>query len=464
MIDSEFKRKVKDFVQKNKEDIVADIKDIVSINSVQGTPETDAPYGRGPKKALEKILEISKKNGLSVKNLDNRTGYAQIDGKSEKYLASIAHVDVVPRGNGWKADPFTVREINGYLVGRGVSDDKGPAVLTSYMMKFFKEQNLDLPYTMRAIFGSDEETGSSDVRCYLQQEKTPVFIFTPDADFPVCCGEKGIASFGLASKKIENGNVVKFKAGVASNVISDLARAKFKKSAGNFPEKENFEIADNGDTVTVTAHGIGGHAMRPQGKVSAIGMIMDYGLENNLFTADEKPYVEIIRDMHRNYDGSTLGIDAKDDVFDPLTVIGGLIDFEDGVFTQNINIRFPTSTSVEKMEKQLCEKLSSVGGRITSASGNPPFCSGPEHPAIQALLGVYNELTGKDEKPYTIGGGTYRRAFPAGAAFGIVSRNVPNPDYIGTEHMAEEGFSIDGLMDALEILICGMYELQKLEF
>lgn len=106
-------------------------------------------------------------------------------------------------------------------MGRGVSDDKGPAVLTSYMMKFFKEQNLDLPYTMRAIFGSDEETGSSDVRCYLQQEKPPVFIFTPDADFPVCCGEKGIASFSLASKKIENGNVVKFKAGVASNVISD---------------------------------------------------------------------------------------------------------------------------------------------------------------------------------------------------------------------------------------------------
>ena len=51
MIDSEFKRKVKDFVQKNKEDIIADIKDLVSINSVQGTPEDGAPYGRGPKKS-----------------------------------------------------------------------------------------------------------------------------------------------------------------------------------------------------------------------------------------------------------------------------------------------------------------------------------------------------------------------------------------------------------------------------
>lgn len=84
---------------------------------------------------------------------------------------------------------------------------------------------------------------------------------------------------------------------------------------------------------------------------------MDYGLENNLFTADEKPYMEIIRDMHRNYDGSTLGIDAKDDVFDPLTVIGGLIDFENGVFTQNINIRFPQAHRLKRWNNS-CAKSS----------------------------------------------------------------------------------------------------------
>lgn len=155
----------------------------------------------GLKKALEKILEISKKNGLSVKNLDNRTGYAQIDGKSEKYLASIAHVDVVPRGNGWKADPFTVREINGYLVGRGVSDDKGPAVLTSYMMKFFKEQNLDLPYTIRAIFGSDEENRFFRCALLLTARKPPVFIFTPDADFPGFAAAKKALPLSLLQVK-----------------------------------------------------------------------------------------------------------------------------------------------------------------------------------------------------------------------------------------------------------------------
>ena len=61
MIDSEFKRKVKDFVQKNKEDIVADIKDLVSINSVQGSPEENAPYGRGLKKLLKKFLKFQRK-------------------------------------------------------------------------------------------------------------------------------------------------------------------------------------------------------------------------------------------------------------------------------------------------------------------------------------------------------------------------------------------------------------------
>mgnify|MGYP000308558269 CR=1 FL=1 len=28
-------------------------------------------------------------------------GYAQLDGQQEKYIGTIAHLDVVPAGNGW---------------------------------------------------------------------------------------------------------------------------------------------------------------------------------------------------------------------------------------------------------------------------------------------------------------------------------------------------------------------------
>lgn len=458
------KDRVIEFIEKNRENIVNDISEIIAINSVKGDACDGAPYGIGPKMALDKILEIAQRNGLSVTNMDNKIGYAEIKGIKDDYLASITHVDVVPEGNGWKADPFKTRIIDGYLIGRGVGDDKGPAVLTVYMMKFFKELGVELPYTTRAIFGSDEETGSSDVSYYLTQEKPPVFVFSPDADFPVCAGEKGIASFALASKKMLNSNVLQFNAGYAGNVIPDIASITFKKSAGNFPLTESYDIEETESGIKITAHGIGGHAMAPQGKKNAIGMLVKYGLENGLFTEEETPYMQLLDGLHTHYDGSSLGIDSDDGVFEPLTVVGCVMKYADGVFTQSINIRFPTSTSVEKMRAILSEKLRTVGGSVPMGGGSEPFYIGTESQPVQALLGVYNSVMNKTAKPYTIGGGTYARMFPSGAAFGIVFPDSPLPDFVGAEHMAEEGFLIDNLMKALEILILAMAELQKLDF
>ena len=36
---------------------------------------------------------------------------------------------------------------DGCVIGRGTLDDKGPAVLTLYIAKFFKERGEQLPYT-----------------------------------------------------------------------------------------------------------------------------------------------------------------------------------------------------------------------------------------------------------------------------------------------------------------------------
>ena len=47
---------------------------------------------------------------------------------------------------------------------------------------------------------------------------------------------------------------------------------------------------------------------------------------------------------------------------------------------------------------------------------------------IQALLNAYNEATGEDAKPFTMGGGTYAREFKSGASFGPEKRGsrIPN--------------------------------------
>ena len=142
----------------------------------------------------------------------------------EKYLATICHVDVVPVGNGWTADPFKMRIQDGWLLGRGVADDKGPMIVTLYALKFLKEQGYQLRYPIRAIVGDNEETHMNDVKYYLENYPAPVFCFTPDAEFPVCNGEKGHFGGKIVSP-VCNGVIAEFEGGVANNAVPDRASA-----------------------------------------------------------------------------------------------------------------------------------------------------------------------------------------------------------------------------------------------
>ena len=49
---------VKSMVYEYKEELLSRLGKLISINSVEGTPEPDAPFGKGPKVALETALEI----------------------------------------------------------------------------------------------------------------------------------------------------------------------------------------------------------------------------------------------------------------------------------------------------------------------------------------------------------------------------------------------------------------------
>ena len=197
------------FAENNRDNILRDITRLVAVPSVEGTPEPGAPFGKGPKAALDKALEIAAELGLDTHNAEGYIGWAQTGpiADGQKYLATITHTDVVPEGNGWDADPYTVRVRDGWLLGRGVSDDKGPMIVTLYALKFLKEQGYELRYPIRALAGTNEETHMQDVDYYLKNYPAPVFCFTPDAEFPVCNGEKGLFGAKIVSP-VCNGVIV----------------------------------------------------------------------------------------------------------------------------------------------------------------------------------------------------------------------------------------------------------------
>ena len=344
-MDQALNQKIDTFIAANKEQILADIAALVAIDSVEGQPEPGAPFGPGPKAALEKTLELAEGMGLATRNCENYIGYAELPGtEPEKYLAAICHVDVVPAGNGWSADPFQMRLQEDWMLGRGVADDKGPMVAVLYALKFLKEEGVSLRYPIRALVGDNEETRMEDVEYYLHNYPAPVFCFTPDAEFPVCNGEKGHFGAKLVSP-VCGGLIQEFEGGVANNAVPDRASALVKADIAGLKVAPNITLEPEGDGVRVRGWGKAGHAAMPEGTVNAIGLVADYLLDNGLCNEAERAYLEAIAELHHSTAGQTLGIDCADGPFGPLTIIGGRIYMEDGRMVQTMDSRYPTCTN-----------------------------------------------------------------------------------------------------------------------
>ena len=146
-MDQALNQKIDAYIAENKEQLLQDIAALVAIDSVEGTPGGGRTLRRRPSGRAGQDAGAGSRHGLCHPQLRNYIGYAELAGADpEKYLATICHVDVVPVGNGWTADPFKMRIQDGWLLGRGVSDDKGPMIVTLYALKFLKEQGYQLRY------------------------------------------------------------------------------------------------------------------------------------------------------------------------------------------------------------------------------------------------------------------------------------------------------------------------------
>ena len=454
------RRDIDRFVEENTEAIKRDIARLVAINSVEGEASEDAPFGPGPREALKLGLQIARELGLGAVDCEGRIGYAAL-GEGEKYLATITHLDVVPVADGWTGDPFVMREKDGWLLGRGVLDDKGPSVLCLYALKYLKEKEIPLRYPIRALLGANEETGMADVTYYLENYPVPVFCFSPDADFPLVNGEKGIFH-GTLRSRVALDKIVDIHGGVAANAIPQKAEALVKAAQLRSAGRVTAEPAGEG-LWKLTAEGVAGHASMPAGTVNAIGVLVDYLLDNKVCSGDEEKLLELLAALHRHTDGSGLGVQADDGLFQPLTIVGGLIGVEDGVLFQSLDSRYPTNTSGEKIAAGIQEKAGDLA-EVRLLRDAAPFYMPLDNPAIQACIGAYNAVTGENAEPFTIGGGTYARDFPNAVSFGPEHFYRPVPDFVGPIHGADEGACLEWLLEALKVYILALIELEKLDF
>ena len=123
------------------DEMMADLAALVAVNSVRGEETTEFPFGKEPARALSIALRQGERMGFTVENVDNYAGTIDL-GDAKEMIGVMAHLDIVPAGDGWTDDPFTLTFKNDRIYGRGVVDDKGPVIAALYGMRIIRDLNL----------------------------------------------------------------------------------------------------------------------------------------------------------------------------------------------------------------------------------------------------------------------------------------------------------------------------------
>lgn len=88
-----------------RQEMLFHFKELLKIDTVREEPLPGAPFGAGARRALDYVLELSRRFGLTTVDLDGYIGYSEY-GEGDEYVCAIAHLDVVPVGDGWTHPPF----------------------------------------------------------------------------------------------------------------------------------------------------------------------------------------------------------------------------------------------------------------------------------------------------------------------------------------------------------------------
>lgn len=447
---------IREFIESNIENMKADLGKLVSYNSVEA--DDAKPFGLANQKVLDEALSMMKDKGLETKNLDYYCGYGQVGDKG-KTIGILAHLDIVPAGEGWNSDPFTMVEKDGFLYGRGVSDDKGAAIASLYAIKYLLDEKYEFRNKVRLILGCNEESGSACVRHYVEVEGDVDCGFTPDGNFPGIYAEKGMMGGKIVG---HNSKIIDIKGGEAPNVVCKKCNAKLPLNSFDLDsfksyldEKDmQYDIAI-GDVIDVTVYGVAAHASTPDLGKNAFSHMME-ALYASKF---DDSFVSWFHNWFAlTNHGELLGYeDIKDDISNT-SINFGLIGKDGNDVCASLDMRFPVKANKDAVIA-LMDKCHEEENEFVMYNAIDPLYFDRNTPFIKALKKTYEDVSGdKETEMEAIGGGTYAKAMHNIIAFGC--------EFIGDDnhiHDANECLNIEGFKKQVEMYVEAIKNLDQIE-
>lgn len=451
-------------ILKYQEDILKDLAELIVIPSVRGEAAEGMPFGKESAQALDKILSIADRMGFATKNVGGYAGHAEY-GQGDEVAAVVAHVDVVPAGEGWETDPFVMTKKGNLYFGRGTADDKGAAIVALYCLKVLKEEKVQPKRRLRAIFGAGEETGSDDLEMYLKSEEMPVMAFTPDSEYGICNREKGILRLTVTSRKNDSQVVREFVSGTVVNAVPSKATAvilcnkeelsMLKQAAQKGKGDFQFEAAGENE-VRITSLGTASHAMQPQLGFNAATHLIS--LLSQVFPQEKlgKFLCFVNEKIGTEVDGASVGVSRCDKESGSLTLNLGLLNMGEDFASAGIDIRYPVLSDGDDIFSTISERAAEYNLDTTLLGHTKPLYLPEDSDFITLLKNAFAAVTGQQTNLYSTGGGTYARAFGGRAvAFGPFFTDEPDRRL----HNTNENIDIDRFMVHAQICLEAMYHM-----
>ena len=239
------------YIEENFSNMLEDLLSLTSIPSIKATDNSGFIFGEKIHDALNMFEELCQKLELSnYHREDDYYAWVEVGDSQLDLIGLICHIDVVDfDATKWRYNPLGEMS-EGIIYGRGVSDNKGPLIMSLYVLKFIQEQKI--PLRVRLIVGADEE---SDFTCMKQyhsnQEEMPDYGIVPDAKFPLILAEKSIWNFTvkLSDEQFGVKNISSISSGISNNSIPDAAKIKIGNQIYDYEGKTahaaNYKQGDN---------------------------------------------------------------------------------------------------------------------------------------------------------------------------------------------------------------------------
>ena len=459
---------LRQWIDAHEEELVRDIRKLVRIPSVS-RPEQER--SDDTVKAAHCMMEIAAQYGLHAENCEDCC-VKILYGAGENEVQVWGHLDVVPAGGGWIYPPWECTRKGDFLIGRGVSDNKGAVIAVLYCLRYLKEHNIKPCFRISQICGLSEETGMADAAWYLTKWPAPDFAFVSDCRFPLCYGEKGRCVLTLKRDSVPD-VILDMSAGEASNSVPAEAVICIDRSAHMGDRKvEALQLGMDmreelsGNTVRYTVKGIPGHAAAPDRCVNPIGLAGMLLKDGSGLKPEEKHFLEFFQTACLDGYGKGLGIASSDPVFEKLTCAGTVLEMKNRTVTLTMDIRYQPSVNAADIVKQVQKTAGLYGFVLSAEEHRDGYCDSIDSEEVKALLSAYDHVVKDGKKPYVMGGNTYAGMIPNAVCFGP---GIPKdyselelPAGHGGGHGCDEIQSISSLKKAMEVYVHAFMNLNDL--